>query len=255
MGQKIQIPKHIWNSYESESGSERNVNLDVNAPNVSAPRLKLRLNIPAPTQIPSSRELEEDTRAPGIRTHCKVKLIQFHYGGPQRQQKGRWQNQITYEQPCLHPKCPNCFKWHGSLLRELSAQGDVEDGHGSAGSQREAMSAEIDPGNLNGRWGEIHNRLRSIGDESVGFKAGNEHEKRPDMATNTKSFSHPNLQQQSAVSNYIILLPTSLVKQAISGATAETRRRSTPRKRYTVHLTFRSVTGRKMYSQVFGNVG
>ena len=252
MGQKIQIPKHIWNSYESKSGSGHDVDLDVNTPNASAPRLKLRLNIPVPNQTPSSQELEEDTRASGTRTHCKVKLIQFHHGGPQRQRKGQWRNQITYEQPCLHPKCPNCLKWHRRLLRGLSPQDDVEDGHGSAGSQQEAMSAEMDSGNLDGTWAEVQNRLGSIGDESVGFEAENEHDKRPDMATITNSSSHPDLQQQSTVSKYIILLPTSLVEQATSGALVGTRWRSTPRKRHMVRLAFRSVTGRKRYSQMFG---
>src|SRR4051812_26882874 len=101
MSHKIRIPKHIWNDYEPGSKFEPEPHVD--AAIRPAPRLRLRLNIPAATRSASYSEPEDDARAFEKRTHCKAKLIRFHYGGPQRQRKGQWQNEITYEQPCLQP--------------------------------------------------------------------------------------------------------------------------------------------------------
>lgn len=85
MGPMLKIPKRLWNTYDSSG--------QVNS-------------TPPKVRSGSSRP-----------TNCHVRFFRFQYGGPQRQRKGQWQNEITYEQPCLGPTCVSCRKWHPHLLR------------------------------------------------------------------------------------------------------------------------------------------
>ncbi|KAK1907040.1 hypothetical protein P3342_006228 [Pyrenophora teres f. teres] len=138
MSNRIRISKHIWNTYEPPPS--QNSNTDATRGPTSP--IRLRLNLPPTPQNPASPEVEEE---PCTGTRCKVKLARFNYGGPQRQQKGQWQNQITFEQPCLHPTCPNCLEWHADLMRELTPEDDAEEGCGGVREQEEGMSSEVDP--------------------------------------------------------------------------------------------------------------
>ena len=126
MGLKIRIPKHIWNDYQPEAHFHRS-----NRP-FSKPRLILRLP-PAPTAIKARQvRRRKHNSSHNEPTSCKAKLHQFHYGGPHRQQKGKWQNSITYQQPCLQRTCPNCVKWHPHLVRELAQSPVVKAFHDSS---------------------------------------------------------------------------------------------------------------------------
>jgi len=117
-GLKVKIPEHIWNAYHPSTPLHKTNN---------APRkltLKLRcLSLPPPRQNRKVKQTKR--RASGdAPTSCKVKLFRFHYGGPKRQQKGKWQNTVTYEQPCLQLTCKSCWRWHGHILREgMSMEG------------------------------------------------------------------------------------------------------------------------------------
>jgi hypothetical protein len=47
---------------------------------------------------------------------CKARFFRFHHGGLKRQKRGDRQNEITYEAPCLHFTCANCWKWNPHLM-------------------------------------------------------------------------------------------------------------------------------------------
>jgi hypothetical protein len=113
IGLKIRIPAHIWNAYQPQPP------VNTHIPSGLTPKLKLKLRI-QPTLSPFHRKNSKrwgHLEAQRDITSCKVKLFRFHHGGPRRQQKGRWQNRITYEQPCLMMGCASCRKWHSHLIR------------------------------------------------------------------------------------------------------------------------------------------
>ncbi|KAI1684544.1 hypothetical protein KJE20_04828 [Pyrenophora tritici-repentis] len=138
MSNKIYIPKHTWNTYEPPAFQDPNRD----ATHAPTPRIRLKLNLPSPPQNSSSSEPDEEART---RTRCKIKLARFHYGGPQRQQQGQWRNRITFEQPCLHPTCPRCLKWHADIMRKLTPEHVVEEGHRSERKQDGGLSSGIHP--------------------------------------------------------------------------------------------------------------
>ncbi|KAH6857458.1 hypothetical protein BKA58DRAFT_297054, partial [Alternaria rosae] len=108
---KIRIPANIWNAYQPSTKT--------NPAKKSPRKLTLRLRFPpAPPPSNKIREVKGRNRKDlgNNATSCKVKLFRFHHGGPHRQRKGKWQNMITYEQPCLHLTCMNCWRWHAHLL-------------------------------------------------------------------------------------------------------------------------------------------
>lgn len=113
MGLKIRIPKHIWNAYQPDIHIHNGMKL--------VPKLSLKLrHPPAPPFLQNG--VVNRRKRDSSRNHpksCKARLFHFHYGGPYRQHKGRWQNEITYEQPCLRKTCQNCAKWHPHLVRVL----------------------------------------------------------------------------------------------------------------------------------------
>jgi hypothetical protein len=113
-GLKIRIPAHIWNAYQPQSP----VTFHIPSELTPKPKLKLRIQ---PTPPPLHRRKSKQRRHLETQRDticCKVKLFRFHHGGPRRQQKGRWQNRITYEQPCLMTGCASCRKWHPRLVRD-----------------------------------------------------------------------------------------------------------------------------------------
>jgi hypothetical protein len=113
MGLKIRFPKQIWDDYRP------NIHIQDSTNPIRKLTIKLRFP-PVPHSLQNRVVKRRKCHSiQGRSTSCKVKLFRFHYGGPNRQHKGRWQNEITCEQPCLQQICPNCTKWYPHLVREL----------------------------------------------------------------------------------------------------------------------------------------
>jgi hypothetical protein len=124
MDLKIRIPAQIWNDYQPAVPIHTSIQL---AP---TPKLTLRLRLPrapSPSSIHTGngdrRKRNDPHKAPAP---CKVKLFRFHYGGPNRLRRGRWQNEITYERPCLKSTCKSCRQWHGKIACEDVSRDDVD---------------------------------------------------------------------------------------------------------------------------------
>jgi hypothetical protein len=230
MGLKIRIPARVWNAYQPPACAYKK----------PTPRPKLRLRVPAPPttahdiNLPDP-EAREDDREP---SHCKVKLFRFHYGGPHRQRKGQWQNEITYEQPCLQPSCLNCRNWHARLLQEEPVLEDERIGRPA----QEPISPEVDPRILDGSWQLVQDH----GVRSVVATPGDVDTKTPVLTPVFKSFplklqtDRRPMYQAPAGSKYYIMLPTPLVSRTTTAASVRSLWLTTPRKRWTAHLTFDS---------------
>ncbi|KAF1837444.1 hypothetical protein BDW02DRAFT_566102 [Decorospora gaudefroyi] len=211
-GRKIRIPGHVWNAYQPKS----------------APRLKLKL------KLKSTEATKEPT------TQCKTKLFRFHPGGPHRQQKGQWQNEITLEQPCLQPTCPTCWKWHPHVL------GHLHHPQLNKRPEQEPISPDIDPRILDGSW-KLCEHAPSPGPISAASSSPiQDTSDMPVLTLVTPSSPQPQYQHQPcSIPRYDVLLRTPVVRQAISGAPARTKWTALPRKRWTVRLGFGSCEGRE----------
>ncbi|KAF1844095.1 uncharacterized protein K460DRAFT_263578, partial [Cucurbitaria berberidis CBS 394.84] len=150
-GLKIKIPKGIWNSHDPNSHKVTK----------SGPRLRLKVT-PSTRDNISRAATQPQPISSKERTHCKVKLWRFHYGGPKRKGKGKSENEITYEQPCLKPTCANCWRWHSQLVqtnRVTKSEGDEQQ---DDRPNQEPSSLEIDPRILNGTWQHFQGRRGSV---------------------------------------------------------------------------------------------
>jgi hypothetical protein len=240
MGPKIRIPARIWNAYQPPACAHAKP---------AVPRLKLRLRVPAPPStsaihLPDPGTGENETEP----THCKVKLFRFHYGGPQRQRKGQWQNEITYEQPCLQPSCPNCQRWHAHLLQRPQS---TDTGGAVGRPAQEPISPEVDPRILDGSWQYVQHQSHYLSAEglSVLCTPADVYTKTPVLTPVVKSFppyAH-RMYQAPVGGKYTIFLPTALVSRTTTTASVRSLWRTTPRKRYTARLFFTSNGGKDKF--------
>jgi hypothetical protein len=236
MGFKIRIPGRSWNVYQPPACAHAKP---------AVPRLKLRLRVPAPPStsainLPDPERGENETEP----THCKVKLFRFDYGGPQRQRKGQWQNEITYEQPCLQLSCPNCQKWHAHLLLQPRSSGQGR-------PAQEPISPAVDPRILDGSWQHVQSHPYPLSGEglSVPSTPADVYTKASVLSPVVKSFpSHIHPMYQAPVgSKYTIFLPTPLVSRTTTTASVRSLWRTTPRRRYTARLSFASHDGKDKF--------
>ncbi|OAL45132.1 hypothetical protein IQ07DRAFT_216512 [Pyrenochaeta sp. DS3sAY3a] len=172
----IRIPKDIWNSYnirphENEGHNQTATGLTIRVPIdiwnsydplspgiQPAPRPRPNLRLPNMSDFAThGTETNNEDPSPVKRRHCQVRFVQFGYGGPKRQRGGQWQNQITYETPCLSPSCKNCQKWHAHLLSpspEASMDVDKEIER-ILGKRERLKSPPVDPRILDGTWRDV----------------------------------------------------------------------------------------------------
>ncbi|KAF2026249.1 hypothetical protein EK21DRAFT_92583 [Setomelanomma holmii] len=263
---KIRIPKDIWNACRPRSISS----INTREGRVHAPTLRLKLRLPArhvePQQQSSTHDgvfRQQDPR-PTQPASCKVRLWSFHHGGPKRATKGALQNEITYETPCLRRTCTTCQRWHPHLLQAgTSTLTWTEHELNTSARSIEPISPEIDPRILDGTWRDYQSRRGSdrsttsvahsamstttVLTPAIGSFVDDPHlpDREPPAQSIYYADSPPSLQ-----TSWNIFLPTHLVEQTATGAPAKTRWRSAPRRRYTVHLSFRTYDGRRKFSQV-----
>jgi hypothetical protein len=231
MDLKIRIPARLWNAYQ----------LRACACKKPTPRLKLRLRVPAPPITTNEINLLDSEAKNHIEPqHCKVKLFRFHYGGPSRQRKGQWQNEITYEQPCLQASCSNCRQWHARLLHE----GQVLERERLGRPAQEPISPEVDPRILDGSW-------QLVQDYGVRSVIGDVDTETAVLTPVVKAFSphhhHSPVFQAPVGSKYHVLLPTALVSRTTTTASVRSLWRTTPRKRWAARLTFDSREGKTKF--------
>jgi hypothetical protein len=239
---KIRIPKKAWNAFEPEipeaaSGTERSATC-------SSPRSN-----PDTEQEPDSEPPPRlDAALPTPPRNCKVKLKNFHYGGPKRVTKGAFQNEITHDAPCLQPTCTSCWTHHQHLMNRATLSDEQNVFHPAPNP----LSPPIDPRILDGSWrfdltlqdGAESNLENKREPEEPRFPAFMQMPDAPVQARHDprSHFAPPNRA-------YDILLPTSMVNQTISGAPARTQWRSEPR-RHIVRLAFVSRDGRGRFAEL-----
>jgi len=252
-GLKIRIPKSAWNAYEP--------------PPQPRPKLTLRLKVAGQQPIETTEHTSDeprhgyDTPSPLAHpTNCKVKIWQFRYGGPARRTKGKSQNEITLEAPCLQPTCANCSKWYPHLMGDQALPDEYTEQHIVSHAQSvEPISPDIDPRLLDGTWQEYQDNRPG----SATSSAGSETNHTPALTPVEKSFSNdvpppdPNLHSYhvypsptSTLPPWNILLPTSLVDQTVNTASAHSTWRSEPRRRYIARLAFASHEGKRKFEDL-----
>ena len=177
----LKIPKHLWNTYDSR------------------------------VQVDSTQsEIRSESSRP---TNCNVKISRFQHGGPQRQRKGQWQNEITYEQPCLRPTCISCWRWHPHLLRL------VQDEPGSG----EALNKSSLPEDADGKTSPTTERV---------VRQDRQRTTQDDVFKGTRQIIH---------------LPTPLSRTPEFINPAQVNSHSTPLRRHTVRLVFVSQEGKAKF--------
>lgn len=176
MGFTIRIPKDIWNSYntrphENERHNQTTTGLRIRVPidiwnsydplndgirPAPGPELNSRLPNTSSSAIHGTETKNRDP-SPVKRRRCQIRFVQFGYGGPNRKQGGQWQNQITYETPCLSRSCKNCKKWHAHLLSpSLKASIDFDkEIERILGEKGRSRSPPVDPRILDGTWRDV----------------------------------------------------------------------------------------------------
>ena len=234
MGLKIRIPRRLWNAYKRPACRYTR----------SAPQLKFKLRVPVPITIHDTHASEPEVTA-NEPAHCKVKLFRFHHGGPQRQRKGQWQNEVMYEQPCLQPTCPNCRRWHGHLLQQLRIP---ESGSPRGRPAQEPISPDIDPRILDGTWQHLQTPPHSAGTVMSAGTWG----RTPVFTPVIETFPiHTDTLPSYEAHKYHILVPTPVISHTtIITPSVRSKWRTTPRKRYTARLIFASNAGRERYGAI-----
>jgi hypothetical protein len=230
MGLKIKIPRRLWNAYKQPACKYTR--------SATRPKLKLRVPVHVTTHDTPAPESEGTARGPA---HCKVKLFRFHHGGPQRQRIGRWQNEITYEQPCLQPTCPNCRRWHAHLLQQHQFP---DSGRLGGRPAQEPISPAIDPRILDGTW----QHLQAPPHSTVTVTSAGTWGRTPVLTPVVKTFPvhlYPVAPYQAH--KYQILVPTPLISHTTTIPSVLSKWRTTLRQHYTARLIFTSHAGKETY--------
>jgi hypothetical protein len=246
----IKIPTRIWNAYQLQNQADRSHFT------ISASRAKP--NVELSTRKDRGGKIQPTTagQRPARPKNCKVKLWSFHHGGPTRVVKGTLSNEITYEVPCLQPTCANCRKWHPRLvhnqdeIEERVAEEEPVVFQPPIKHAIEPLSPEIDPRILDDTWRLYESRPGSAGSmQSIG---------RPALTPVEKSFENngfpsPNQHHGPLTPVYDVFLPTFPLDQTTIAAPAETRWRTAPRQRRTLHLSFVSHEGKGKFRELLRN--
>lgn len=245
------IPAAAWNACEAHHTRSRQAALE------RSRKVKLKLRL-SPEQ-PAATTTHQDTTPSPTRQEGKTAL-----GDPTK-------TDFTHTSPCLEFTCTTCEKGHAHLTRKQSDPDAQLREHelehwlwtaetlpfrGISDLQRntkppiEPLTPLIDPRILDGTW-RIYQPSpvatpTTSPTPSLGVRTPmlTPVDKSYPLANNTHITPSPpqyipyppRPQRQPTPPTYDIFLPTSLVKQTISGAPARTAWRSEPRKRLTVRL-------------------
>jgi hypothetical protein len=165
-GLTIRISKTIWNICESQKNPQTHRITQTTSKRKSTSRSdqRRRKKRPGKTTIREASEFavesakERQQVSPSSQpTRCKVKLWRFLYGQPKA-------NSITYETPCLHPTCANCWIWHPHLVGQPQVPDELfgQWQRDQALPDFEPISPQIDPRLLDDTWLRAQSRSASV---------------------------------------------------------------------------------------------
>jgi hypothetical protein len=109
----LRFKRDVWNSYTPSAASPASVSAsETPRPLPKSRSGQKRKRIPSPVTTGDEPALKAPKRSP-VQRQCKVKLTRFHYGGPDRRERGKYRDLITLSTPCLQATCANCRRRHG----------------------------------------------------------------------------------------------------------------------------------------------
>ncbi|UPX16548.1 uncharacterized protein EKO05_0006942 [Ascochyta rabiei] len=227
----LRFPKDIWN--EHRPGTH-----EANTSNPEPKAVLKRKHKPAVIKTEDDATTQASKPSPRQPRRCKVKVARFQYGGPDARMAGRCKNDITLDAPCLQPTCGNCWKWHAQSMRSPPVTSpNPNNKHVPTAPKAWPLSPVIDPRILGDAWqtypirGNSTMDLTSSTAPSVHGQGSAPHDT---TATSTPS-------------DHNMSLPTSLLQHKAPHASSQTRWRTSPRQRYTAHLSFSTPRGKAKF--------
>lgn len=242
----IRIPKDAWNAYEQEAQE----------PAFRATRSSTRSSPKSNPDTEQTHGSEPASRPaaalPTLHRTCKVKLQNFHYGGPKRVTKGAFQNEVTYDAPCLQPTCTNCWTHHRHLMTRQTLSIDQAK-QSVFQPPPNPVSPPIDPRILDGSW-RFCIPFQGSAERDLEIRRELEEPRFPTFMQMPDAPIQPRHDPSSHLAPpnqaYDVYFPTSIVSQTASGAPARTQWRSEPRRRFTVRLSFSSQVGKGRFAEL-----
>lgn len=114
----LRFKRDVWNSYTPSAASPASVSAsETPRPLPKSRSGQKRKRIPSPVTTSHELALKAPKRSP-VQRQCKVKLTRFHYGGPDRRERGKYRDLITLSTPCLQATCANCRRRHGYVKHD-----------------------------------------------------------------------------------------------------------------------------------------
>jgi len=236
---KIRIPKKAWNAYEA--ATQEPASCTTRSTTRSSPKSN-----PEPEKESASEPSPRSEAAwPTATKNCKVKLQNFHFGGPKRVTKGAYQNEVTHDAPCLQPTCINCWTHHRHLMNRQTLPIDQAE-QNVLQPPPNPTSRPIDPRILDGSW-RSYLPLPNSAESDLEIRPSM-FMQMPDAPNQPRHESPHHLGPQDRA--YDVYLPTPMVNQTVSSAPVRTQWRSEPRRRHTVRLAFASHEGKGRFAEL-----